>query len=108
MNVFAALAALAREELAMVTDGRYDELAGLAERRAALMAQLPPSAPPEALIHLREAAQLQALITAALREARDAVGAELARVRHTRRGVQGYAAGATTTASGGSSFSSAA
>jgi hypothetical protein len=108
MTVFEALAALAREELAMVNDERFDELAGLYARREALMAQLPPSAPPEGLAHLREAARIQALITAALAEARDATGAELARIRHTRRGVQGYAGAASTPGAGRPSFSSAA
>jgi hypothetical protein len=91
---FAALVELAREEYAMVTDGRYDELAGLAARRDAVMAVLPPSAPPEALDDLREASRLQGLITEALRQARAATGAELRRLRTTRTGVQGYSAGA--------------
>jgi hypothetical protein len=90
---FAALAALGREEHALVTEGRYDELAGLNVRRAALLAALPPSAPPEALADLREAARLQALVEAALRDARDATAAELRRLRHTRTGFRGYAAG---------------
>jgi hypothetical protein len=107
-DLFAALAALAREELALVTDARFDELTELQQRREAVMARLPASAPPEALSDLREAAHLQGLITAALREARDATGAELARLRHARHGVQGYAAGASTPATGRSSFSSAA
>jgi hypothetical protein len=106
--LFSELAALAREELGMVGDGRYDELADLNVRRDALLARLPPSAPPEALEDVREAVRLNALITAALTEARDAAGAELVRLRETRRGVQGYAAGATTPAMGRSSFSSAA
>lgn len=93
-HLFTALVALAREELALVTDGRYDDLAPLAQRRAAVMAQLPPVAPAEALVHVREAARLQALVTLALREARDATAEQLARLRTTRTGVQGYAAGA--------------
>jgi hypothetical protein len=105
---FAALAGLAREELALVTDGRYDELAALHARREAILAQLPASAPADALEHVREAARLQGLVTVALREARDATGAELARLRHTRRGVQGYAAGATTPAMARQSFSAGA
>jgi hypothetical protein len=91
--LFAALAALAREEYAIVTDGRFDELADLDARRDVLLGALPPSAPPEALDDVREAARLQGLITEALREARDATGAELLRLRRTRTGVQGYAAG---------------
>jgi hypothetical protein len=90
---FAALAALGREEHALVTEGRYGELAALNERRAAVLATLPPSAPPEALADLREAARLQALVEAALRDAREATGVELRRLRHTRIAVRGYAAG---------------
>jgi hypothetical protein len=99
-HLFAALAALAREEHGLVTDGRFEELEGLQERRSVLMAQLPPSAPPEALGHVREAAHLQALVTVALRDARDATAAELRRLRTTRTGVQGYAAGAGAGAGG--------
>jgi hypothetical protein len=96
--LFAGLAALAREEHALVTDGRFEELAELNARRDALMAALPAAAPPEALADLREAARLQGLITAALREARAETAAELRRLRATRTGVQGYAAGAGATA----------
>jgi hypothetical protein len=92
-QLFAALAALAREEHALVVDGRYDELAGVRERREILMAALPPVPPAWAMDDLREAARLQGLVTAALREARDATGAELRRLRTTRTGAQGYAAG---------------
>jgi hypothetical protein len=92
-QLFAALAALAREEHAIVTDGRFEELAGLNARRDLVLSALPPSAPPEALEHLREAARLQGLVAAALRDARDETGAELLRLRRTRTGVQGYAAG---------------
>jgi hypothetical protein len=96
-EVFARLAALGREEHALVTDERFEELAELHERRDALMAALPPTAPPGALGHLHEATRLQGLVTAALREARDATGAELRRLRDTRTGVQGYATGAGAT-----------
>ncbi|MCW3002227.1 MAG: hypothetical protein JWQ20_1525 [Conexibacter sp.] len=101
-QLFAGLAALAREEHALVTDERFDDLAELHERRDRLMAALPPTAPPEALDDLREAARLQALVTAALREARDATSVELRRLRDTRAGVQGYAAGTGARAAVGS------
>jgi hypothetical protein len=101
---FAGLAALGREEHAIVCDGRYDELAELNERRERLMAALPPSAPPDALADLREAARLQALVEAALREARDATAAELVRLTRTRTGVQGYAAGTGVAAAARPSF----
>jgi hypothetical protein len=106
-HLFAALTALGREEHALVVEGRYDELAGLNERRAQLMAALPPSAPPEALADLREAARLQALVQAALTDARDLTAAELVRLRHTRTGVQGYAAGTGAPASPRASFDAA-
>jgi hypothetical protein len=101
---FSDLAALGREEHALVCDGRYDELAELNERRGRLMAALPPSAPPEALADVREAVRLQALVEAALREARDATAAELVRLTRTRTGVQGYAAGTGMPAAARPSF----
>jgi hypothetical protein len=91
-HLFSALAALGRQEHALVCDGRFDELAELNDRRERLMATLPPTAPPEALADVREAARLQALVAAALREAREQTAAELTRLRHTRTGAQGYAA----------------
>jgi len=106
-HLFAALAALGREEHALVTEGRYDELAGLNARRAAVFAALPASAPPEALADVREAAHLQALVETALRDARDATAAELVRLRRTRAGVQGYAAGTGIPAAARPSFDTA-
>lgn len=103
-QLFSALAALGREEHALVCDGRYEELAELNERRERLMAALPPSAPPEALADLREAARLQALVEAALREARDATAAQLVRLSRTRTGVRGYAAGTGVPAAARPSF----
>jgi hypothetical protein len=103
-HLFAGLAALGREEHALVCDGRYDELAELNERRGRLMAALPPSAPPEALADLREAARLQALVAMALREARAETAAELTRLRQTRTGAQGYAASTGVPAAARPSF----
>jgi hypothetical protein len=93
-HLFAALPALAREEYAMVIEERYDELAGLAARRDALMAELPATVPDESVADVREAARMQGLVTEALRQARDATGVELRRLRARRTGVQAYAAGA--------------
>ncbi|HMJ37907.1 MAG TPA: hypothetical protein VK501_28620 [Baekduia sp.] len=106
-RLFAGLAALAREEHALVTDERFDELAALDARRDVLMASLPPTAPPEALADLREAARLQGLVTAALRDAREATGAELLRLRKVRTGVQAYAAGTGAPAAPRSAFDAA-
>jgi crotonobetainyl-CoA:carnitine CoA-transferase CaiB-like acyl-CoA transferase len=106
-ELFAGLAALAREEYALVSDERFEELAELQARRDDLMAALPATAPPEALDDLREAARLQGLVTAALREAREATGTELRRLRHTRTGVQGYAAGTGAPAAARAAFDAA-
>jgi hypothetical protein len=88
---FAALAELAREEHGLVLDGRFDELAGLDARRDAVLAALPAATPPDAVPHLQEAARLQALVTQALVEARDATRGELVRLNGTRQGASGYA-----------------
>jgi hypothetical protein len=89
---FAALAELAREEHRLVLDRRYDDLEALDLRRSALLAALPRETPPGSVGHLREAARLQALVTVALREARDATQAELVRLGRTREALRGYAA----------------
>jgi hypothetical protein len=93
MSVFALLVALGREEHAAVTDGRWDDLAEINGRRDALMAALPASAPPEAMGDVREAARLQALSAAALRQNLADTAAELRRLGTNRTAVAGYAAG---------------
>jgi hypothetical protein len=93
---FAELAALARAEHALVLDERFDELEALGDRRVELVAALPAQTPPHAMSHVREAARLQGLITAALAEARDRMAVELGRLDRTREGVQGYAGGTPT------------
>jgi hypothetical protein len=93
-EVYVALGALAVEEHAMVVEGRFDELAALDVRRAPLVAAVPERASPQDVDVARRAAQLQGLVTAALREACDAAGAQLARSAQAREGVRGYA-GAT-------------
>jgi hypothetical protein len=92
-QLFAALVALGREEHGLVTDGRWDDLADLNERRSRVLAALPASAPPEALQDLREAARLQALSAAALRQGLAETGAELRQVGTSRTAASGYAAG---------------
>jgi hypothetical protein len=91
---FAALVALGREEHALVTDGRWDDLADLNARREQLIATLPAAAPADAMDDLREAARLQALSAAALRQNIAETAAELRQVGTTRTAVAGYAAGA--------------
>jgi hypothetical protein len=93
MSVFAALVAIFREELALVTDGRWDDLAELNERRERLLAALPASAPPEAQAEVREALRLQGLSATALREGLTETAAQLGRLRTGRTAAAGYAAG---------------
>lgn len=92
-GVFALLVALGREEHALVTDGRWEDLADLNARRDRILSALPASAPPEALADLREAVRLQALSAAALRQGLADTAAELRRVGTSRNAVSGYAAG---------------
>lgn len=96
VEIYAELAALAAEEHGLVMDGRYDELAELAERRLPLLERLPPAAPPEALGHLQEALRFQELVTVALIAARDRTARELDAGASRRRGAQGYAWAAAT------------
>jgi hypothetical protein len=97
-HLFSALVVLGREEHALATDGRWEDLADLNARRDRVLAALPATAPAEALGDLREAARLQALSAAALHQSMVEVGAELRRVGTTRTGVAGYAAGTGTPA----------
>ena len=97
-QLFRALLTLGREEHALVTDGRWEDLADLNARRERVLAALPASAPAEAMGDLREAARLQALSAAALRQGIAETGAELRRLGTSRTAVAGYAAGTGTPA----------
>jgi hypothetical protein len=91
-QLFSALLALGREEHALVTDGRWEDLADLNARRERVLAALPASAPADALADLREAARLQALSAAILRQGIAETGGELRRLGSSRTAVAGYAA----------------
>ncbi|HEY6759735.1 MAG TPA: hypothetical protein VI318_09600 [Baekduia sp.] len=93
-HLFSALVALGREEHALVTDGRWDDLADVNARRERLIAALPACAPQEALGDLREAVRLQALSAAALRQGIAEVGTELRRTDTSRTAAAGYVVGA--------------
>ena len=84
------LVALAEEELALVEGGRFDELAALGARRAALLAALGPVPPASARADLERAAAAQARVTDALLCARAAAAAELTRLAAGRRTARGY------------------
>jgi hypothetical protein len=73
---YAALVTFAQRERVLVDEGRVEELETLAAERDALIAGLPPQAPPSARPHLERAHALQ-LATAAVLKAR------LAELRHS-------------------------
>jgi hypothetical protein len=91
VSAWAALEALAAEEAQLVADERFDDLADLNVRRAALIAVLPSPLPAEAAEPLRNALATQRATVTILQARRDAIGAELGRLRRGRTGVQGYA-----------------
>lgn len=99
MSPAAHLAALADEELALVTDGREDELAGLAVRREAVLAALESrpttrSTDPVERAQLEHAVRVQALAAAAIRGALARTSAQLQRTGLSRTAAQGYRAAA--------------
>jgi hypothetical protein len=91
MSIWADLEALAAEEAQLVADERFDDLAALNLRRAALIAALPDPLPAAAVAPLRSALGTQRATATVLQARRDAIGAELGRLRRGRTGVQGYA-----------------
>jgi hypothetical protein len=91
VSAWAALEALAAEEARLVADERFDDLGALNLRRAALMAVLPSPLPAEAAEPLSNALAAQQATVTILQARRDAIGAELGRLRRGRTGVQGYA-----------------
>jgi hypothetical protein len=90
VEVYAELAAMAAEEHALVMDGRYEDLADLATRRAPLLEQLPEEAPEEALAYLQEALRCQELVTVALVAAREETARELQLANSRKRGASAY------------------
>lgn len=91
MSVALRLAALADEELALVLDGRTDELEELHARREELMTHLPPTLSAVDAGALRRAAGIQHLVTLALTERHVAVRTELAGLHRGRTAAHGYA-----------------
>ena len=91
MSAWDALEALAIEEAQLVADERFDDLAELNLRRAALIATLPSPLPAAAAEPLRNALGTQRTTATVLQARRDALGVELGRLRRGRTGVQGYA-----------------
>lgn len=87
------LAALADEELALVLDGRTEELEALHGRREAAMDELRAAGPPHApadVDALRHALGIQDLVTQAIRERAGALRAELGTLDRGRTAAHGY------------------
>ena len=91
MSPYDALVDLAERELEFVTAGDTQRLPELRARRDALLASLPPVPPAAAKPALERTLELQASVTAALKERRDQIGAELRKLSHGRTAVRGYA-----------------
>jgi hypothetical protein len=87
---YAQLAAMAEAERDLALAGRYDELAAVQARRAALVAALPDHPPAAAEPHLRRAAAAQAQATAALGAAVAIARREAVRVERGRGAVAAY------------------
>jgi hypothetical protein len=87
---YGRLVELAERELALVRRGELDDLPRLWDERRALVGELPPIPPPDALHSLELAAALQGRTTALLEEHRDATGAEMRRLVQGRSAMHSY------------------
>jgi hypothetical protein len=92
LQPYAAIVAIAREELELVAAGRFDELSELNRRRTDAMAQLPAVDPPAAAPLLREALGLQEQVSEALAVARAGALSALDHLHTGRTTVAGYQA----------------
>jgi hypothetical protein len=106
-TIFSQLVTLGREEHALCTDGRWDDLADLNARRNLLLDRLPAEAPAWAMDDIREAVRLQALSEAVIKQGMIETAGELRRLRNGRTAAAGYQSG-TGVAKPLPSFSSAA
>jgi hypothetical protein len=90
------LIALAEREHELIASRDYERLEETMEARAALMADLPESAPEDAREAIEELIDLQRRNDAAMLQASRSLEVELGRLRSGRAGVRRYApAGAT-------------
>jgi hypothetical protein len=78
-------------ELELVREGRVDELGGCHAARAAILAQMPPFAGPEARSALERALLITRHIDRELRRQQIDGLRRLQRLRHVRRTAEGYA-----------------
>jgi hypothetical protein len=106
-EIYAQLVALGREEHALCTDARWEDLADLNARRDVLLSRLPAQAPAWAMADLREAVRLQALSATVIKQGMIETAGELRRLKTGRTAAAGYQSG-TGVAKPLPSFSSAA
>lgn len=90
---YRALLALTEHERAVVEAEDWDACERIASERSDLVATLPAAPPAAAAPLLERCASVQAQTTARLRELRDRLGSERARVGTARRVAQGYGGG---------------
>lgn len=90
VRAYDELVTLAERERELATEGRADDLETLRARRDALVASLPPQAPPEARPALERAERAQAEAVTALREAVAEARRALEAVDKGRRATRGY------------------
>lgn len=88
---YEALASMIELELALVSARDFPGLARLAERRDALIAELPDTPPPVARVTLERCARLQRRVTDELERVRGSLLAELEQVSRGHRTARGYA-----------------
>ena len=87
---YGSLVLLAERERALVDQGRVEDLAALAAERDALIATLPPQAPPSARPALERARALQTATAAALRASLGAMRLQLAELDRGRDVARAY------------------
>ena len=87
---YGSLVLLAERERALVEDGRVEDLAALAAERDALIATLPPQAPPSARPALERARALQTATAATLRASLGAMRLQLAELDRGRGVARAY------------------
>ena len=85
-----ALLRLAEAERDLAAAGRIEELAAVQDERDRVLAARPAAPSPAAAATLRRAIGVQREAAELLRAARDAVGAELARIDQGRATLRGY------------------
>jgi hypothetical protein len=98
-SLYELLADLAAAELELVRRGELGTVSQLQAERRALVARLPEHAPPDALGHLRRAAELQEQTSVAAGTGLSLTRQELSRLARGRGAVRAYTPAITHVAS---------